>query len=151
MNRYSCVMHHCSDSRRWILVYPVCSACVVWIPTPFLSLGPLRRIKHESKYIDFHLILMLCSSTPISRDVTCLVTPGNGLLALVVIFSICLIFMITSSYSAWLALCAGNSPVTGEFPPQRSVTRSFDIFFELRQNKRLNKHSGCWWFETPPH
>ena len=29
-------------------------------------------------------------------------------------------------------LCAGNSPVTGEFPAQRPVTRSFDVFFDLR-------------------
>ena len=42
--------------------------------------------------------------------------------------------MMTSSngnISALLALCAGNSPVTGEFPAQRPVTRSFDIFFDL--------------------
>ena len=30
------------------------------------------------------------------------------------------------------ALCAGNSPVTGEFPSQRAVTRNFDGFFDLR-------------------
>ena len=51
--------------------------------------------------------------------------------------------------SALLALCAGNSPVTGEFPAQRPVTRSFDAFFDLRQNKRLSKQSRGWWFETP--
>ena len=39
------------------------------------------------------------------------------------------------------ALCAGNSPVTGEFPSQRPVTWSFDVFFDLRLNKRLIKHS----------
>ena len=32
-----------------------------------------------------------------------------------------------------------NSPVTGEFPSQRPVTRSFDIFFDVRLNKRLGK------------
>ena len=37
-------------------------------------------------------------------------------------------------------LC-GNSPVTGEFPAQRSVTRNFDVFFDLRLNKRLSKQS----------
>ena len=47
-------------------------------------------------------------------------------------------------FSALLALCAGNSPVTGEFPAQRPVTRSFDVFFDLR----LNKQSWGWWFET---
>ena len=36
-------------------------------------------------------------------------------------------------FSALLALCAGNSPVPGEFPAQRPVTRSFDVFFDLRQ------------------
>ena len=35
-------------------------------------------------------------------------------------------------FSALLALCAGNSPVTGEFPSQRPATRSFDVFFDLR-------------------
>ena len=36
--------------------------------------------------------------------------------------------------------------VTG--PLQRQVTRSFDIFFDLRPNKRLCKQSRGWWFET---
>ena len=48
------------------------------------------------------------------------------------------------TFSALLALCAGNSPVTGEFSPQRPVTQSFD----LRLKKRLSKHSWGWWFET---
>ena len=43
------------------------------------------------------------------------------------------------TFSALLALCAGNSPVSGEFPSQRPVTRSFDVFFYLRPNKRLSK------------
>ena len=52
------------------------------------------------------------------------------------------------SFSALLALCAGNSPVTGEFPTQRPVMRSFDVFFDLRLNKRLSKQSWGWWSET---
>ena len=47
-----------------------------------------------------------------------------------------------------LAICAGNSPVPGEFPTQRPVTRSFDDFFDLRLNKRLSKRSWGWWLET---
>ena len=31
------------------------------------------------------------------------------------------------TFSALLALCVGNSPVTGEFPEQRPVTRTFDV------------------------
>ena len=35
--------------------------------------------------------------------------------------------------------------IPGEFPAQRPVTRSFDVFFDLRLNKRLSKQSwGCW-------
>ena len=41
------------------------------------------------------------------------------------------------------------SPVTDEFPSQRPVTRSFDVFFDLRPNKRLSKQSGGWRIETP--
>ena len=29
----------------------------------------------------------------------------------------------------------GKSPVAGEIPSQRAVTRSFDVFFDLRNNK----------------
>ena len=56
------------------------------------------------------------------------------------------------TFSALLAICAGNSPVPGEFPTQRPVTRSFDVYFDLRPNKRLGKQSLGWWFETlsPP-
>ena len=36
------------------------------------------------------------------------------------------------TFSALLAICAGNSPVPGEFPTQRPVTRSFDVYFDLR-------------------
>ena len=38
------------------------------------------------------------------------------------------------SFSALLAICAGNSPVVGEFPAQRPVMRSFDVFFDLHLN-----------------
>ena len=36
-----------------------------------------------------------------------------------------------------------------EFPTQRPVTRSFDVFFYLRPNKRLSKQSWGWWLKTP--
>ena len=44
-------------------------------------------------------------------------------------------------------LC-GEFTGPGEFPAQRPVTRSFYVFFDLRLNKRLNKHAWGWWFET---
>ena len=46
------------------------------------------------------------------------------------------------TFSALLAVCAGNAPVPGAFPVQMPVTRSFDVFFNLHPNKRLNKQ---WW------
>ena len=33
------------------------------------------------------------------------------------------------TFLSLLGLCAGNSPVTGEFPAQRPVMQSFDVFF----------------------
>ena len=35
------------------------------------------------------------------------------------------------TFSALLAICAGNLPVTGEFPTQMPVMRSFDVFFHF--------------------
>ena len=69
-------------------------------------------------------------------------------------------FMMTSSngltwwryqmetFSALLAICAGKYPVPGELLAQRPATRSFDVFFDLRLNKRLSKQWWGWWFET---
>ena len=51
--------------------------------------------------------------------------------------------------SALLALCEGSPPVTGGFPSQRPMTRSFDVFFDLHLNKRVSKQSWDWRFETP--
>ena len=42
------------------------------------------------------------------------------------------------TFSALLAICAGNSPVNGEFPTQKPVMQSFDVFFDLRLNKQLS-------------
>ena len=55
------------------------------------------------------------------------------------------------TFSALLAICAGNSPVSGEFPGQRPVTRNFDVLFDLRLNKRLSKQWWGWCFETLSH
>ena len=52
------------------------------------------------------------------------------------------------TFSALLAICAGNSPVPGELPTQRPVMRSFDVYFDLRPNKRLSKQSWGWWYDT---
>ena len=59
--------------------------------------------------------------------------------------------MMTSSNGTFSALCAGNSQVPDEVPSQRPVTRSFDVFIDLRLNKRLSRQSRGRWFETPSH
>ena len=38
------------------------------------------------------------------------------------------------TFSALQDICVGNSLVTGEFLAQTPVTRSFDVFFDLRLN-----------------
>ena len=48
----------------------------------------------------------------------------------------------------WSFLRGIHRPITGDFPAQRPVTRSFDVFFDLRLNKRLSKQRWGWWFET---
>ena len=44
-------------------------------------------------------------------------------------------------------LC-GEFTGPGEIPAQRPVTRSFDVFFDVRPNKRLSKQPWGWWFKT---
>ena len=85
-------------------------------------------------YLDIlWLFLLLCASIKLPHVMirTAMMTSSNG------------------NISALLAFCVGNSPVNGEFPTQRPMTRSFDVFFGLRPNKRLSKQWRRWWFETP--
>ena len=62
------------------------------------------------------------------------------------------IYMMTSSneniFRVTGPLC-GEFTGPGEFSTQRPVMRSFDVFFDLRLNKRLSKQPWGWWFETP--
>ena len=65
-------------------------------------------------------------------------------------YALCI--MITSSngniFRVTGSLC-GEFTGHGELPSQRPVTRSFDVFFDLRLNKRLSKKWRDWLFETP--
>ena len=53
------------------------------------------------------------------------------------------------TFTALLALCVGKPTATGGFLLQRPVTRSFDVFFDLRLNKWMSKQPKRRWFETP--
>ena len=48
-------------------------------------------------------------------------------------------------FSALLALCEGHRWI----PLTKPVTRSCDVFFDLRLNKQLGKQWRRWLFETP--
>ena len=52
------------------------------------------------------------------------------------------------TFAASLAFCEENPPVTGRFPSQRPVTRSFDDLFVLCLNEKLIKQARRRWFET---
>ena len=57
-------------------------------------------------------------------------------------------FMMTSSNGNIFRVTSHLCGEFGEFPAERPVTRSFDVFVDLRLNKRLSKQSCGWWFET---
>ena len=65
-----------------------------------------------------------------------------------------ILLMMTSSngniYRVTGHLC-GEFTGPGEFPAQRQVMRSFDVFFVLRLNKRVSKQSWGWWLKTPSY
>ena len=86
-------------------------------------------------------------NTSISRllEITCYLVLEKSLVVAYMYVTRKTVIMMTSSngnISALLAICAGNSPFPGEFPSQRPVTRSFDVFFDLRLNKRLHREAG---------
>ena len=75
--------------------------------------------------------LCLCQLPRLWEGDACMMTSSNGN-----------IFRVTG-------LLCGEFTGPGEFPTQRTVTRSFDVCFDPRPNKRLSKQPWGWWFETP--
>ena len=115
----SCVIGSRSWSK-WPYVWPTQHGLVF----DTVILGICNHTDHAEIYIiiilysTFHRLHKSWNSQPFS-----MMTSSNGII------------------SALLAICAGNSPVTGEFPAQRAVMRSFDVFFDLCLNKRLGKQN----------
>ena len=111
--------------------------------------------RHE--YICFYRLVIIINTCSIKIG-NVYVCPIQGIPIYIYKLHLCNHFIIPwwrhqmETFSALLAICAGNSPVSGECPTQRPVTRSFDAYFDLRPNKRLSKQSWGWWFETlsPP-
>ena len=98
---------------------------------PWTAYRPLCRASREARYWPPGQVLLMRGRSILGQSSRCMMTSSNGN-----------IFRVTGP------LC-GNSPVTGEFPAQRPVTLTFDVFFDLRLNKRFYKQSWSWWFQTP--
>ena len=124
-------------------------------PVNFPHKWPVTR-----KMFPFDDVIMTCSWTDVVAALLLMI-----LLTLlscvnshprVTLTSICLNYrwssMMTSSnaniFSVTGPLC-GEFTGPGEFRAQRPVTQSFDVFFDLRLNKRLSKQPRGCWFETP--
>ena len=88
------------------------------------------KFVHKISHIIFQLYSPDLHQTPV-RLVSNMMTSSNAN-----------IFRVTGP------LC-GEFTGPGEFPTQSPVTRSFDVSFGLRLNKRLSKQPWGWWFETP--
>ena len=126
--------------------------CVVFSQSPFEDLTAFR-VRHV-----LLLISKLTSNTPGQWCMNIsLMTSSNGNIVAYIDNSPVWNVSVSwwrhqmETFSALLAICAGNSPVTAEFPSQKPVTGSFYVSFDLRLNKRLNKQSRRWWFETLLH
>ena len=99
------------------------------VPNMFVIINPL---KWTLPIFDAGLWLLCCVLLWLDADrfILHMMTSSNGN-----------IFRVTGH------LC-GEFTGPGEFPAQRPVARSFDVFFDLCLNKRLSKQSWGWWCET---
>ena len=112
---------------------------------------PYSYLNNQNIYGSFIIASVAVVSRVSMRRISYNALPVAGMYLLLVSWKDSYCFMMTSSnktFSALLALCAGNSPVICEFPSQRPVMRNFDVFFNLCLNKQFSKHSWGWWFET---
>ena len=130
----------------------IANKCVLWWRRRKDGVGRHTHLLNFSTY----LICIRNTNICFSKNITLYISKGEGV-AIRILVHVELLLQVClwswwrhqmETFSVLLAICAGNSPVPGEFPAQRSVTRSFDVFFDLRPNKRLSKQSWGWWFDT---
>ena len=110
---------------------------------------PVPRDAWYPVLIDVYFISEMYSESRTTTGACCSPCTVRGCRRNKMLFEVYCYIIKRCEISALLAICAWNSPVPGEFPAQKPVTRSFDVFFDLRLNKRLSKQSWGWWFETP--
>ena len=151
--------HHCNvlrnTSRNSLIIYPWDSRLLSWHWEDYTIVGTMRVMLHWKIWFNIpRNSLHNCSKSKRNsvRDVAYTIFSRYSL-ALQAKHTTWIHYSWRrhqmEAFSALLALCEGNSPVAGEFPSQRPVTRSFDVFFDLCLNKRLNEQSWGWWFQTP--
>ena len=101
-------------------------------------------------HFDFHLCIGI-HSTNIDISVMIVLFIDSNYDNVCVTIALNGFYMMTSSngniFRVTGPLC-GEFTGPGEFPTQRPVTCSFDVFFDLRLNKRLSIQWWGWWFET---
>ena len=139
-----------SSAERWCSNYIwMISQFIVYLGVPYI-----RGLMVDGVSIEMHLKILsvfcqlFCSGPSVSRgsvagDVMAREVPKSPY------FDSAWWRHQMETFSALLALCERNPPVTGGFHSQRPVTESFDVFLDLHLNKRLNKQSRCLWFEMP--
>ena len=163
--RPSFILSSCNEFLCGMWHVDFCDWCVMWGYLSFsyrkqASANPsMRHTVPEQLTISWprHAIVLrvqirVICLTLLSRRVWCITTPRipfhAGQESKYLLHSCSWWRHQMETFSALLAICAGNSPVPGEFPTQKPVTRSFDVFFDLCPNERLRKQSRGWWFET---
>ena len=155
-----CTITDCSDfetfyiclSKKSFVFWPIFHS-LKFILTLFASeairWGFLRMIAYITLFYILYVILCFWSDTNLIityTDHSFFVADKAG------IFSLGVVMMTSSNghiFRVTGPLC-GEFTGPGEFPTQRPLTRSFDVFFDLCLNKRLSKQTWGWWFETPP-
>ena len=105
------------------LDYAIMLSATLWAPTRYETVSKHHAASNMTIIIYIEEIVKYCGNSEIPRKkyVNTVATHDD--------------VHQLETLSALLAFCVGNSPVTGEFPTQRPVTRSFDVFFELGLNK----------------
>ena len=132
----NCVMFVCCKQGFVLYSLNVCKEnihayCALWLHK--LTDAPYAQLAYQNGILSSGPLAGPAKGTFLNNDVIKwkhLMTSSNGN-----------IFRVTGPL--W-----GNSPATGEFPSQRQVTPSFDVFFDLCLYKRLSKQFWGWWFET---
>ena len=121
-----------------------------WLRPVWLNNLPFGKhvVNHMMIYFIFNNLkkMSICAGTQLLSDFYC--QPATVAYQYIVPHDFAWWRHQMETFSALLAIFAGNSPVPGEFPAQRPVSRSFDVFFDLHPNKRLSKQRWGWWFET---